>query len=197
MNDAAEEQPIIIKKIIKKGGHGGHHGGAWKVAYADFVTAMMALFMLLWLLNVDPSTKVVIADFFREPTKEGPIEGRKFIFGGSTKPGQPGKLDGGASFLEFEKIQVNRKNQAQVLQTLEEEFKREIQDKSGDDEEKARGALNKVSFDITDKGILIEVKEENKGPLFKSGSEVLSEGSVSYLIENTFDRTLGEFCSAR
>ena len=43
--------PVIIKKI-KKGGHGGHHGGAWKVAYADFVTAMMAFFLLLWLLNV-------------------------------------------------------------------------------------------------------------------------------------------------
>lgn len=46
----AEHQPIIIKKI-KKGGHGGHHGGAWKVAYADFVTAMMAFFLLMWLLN--------------------------------------------------------------------------------------------------------------------------------------------------
>src|SRR5215470_2173726 len=42
--------PIIIKKV-KKGGHGGHHGGAWKVAYADFVTAMMAFFLLLWLIN--------------------------------------------------------------------------------------------------------------------------------------------------
>ena len=42
-------QPIIIKKVNK--GHGGHHGGAWKIAYADFVTAMMAFFLLLWLLN--------------------------------------------------------------------------------------------------------------------------------------------------
>ena len=43
-------QPIIIKRI-KKGGHGGHHGGAWKIAYADFVTAMMAFFLLMWLLG--------------------------------------------------------------------------------------------------------------------------------------------------
>ncbi|MCK4938640.1 MAG: hypothetical protein KAR80_00005, partial [Rhodospirillaceae bacterium] len=44
------DQPIIIKRI-KKGGHGAHHGGAWKIAYADFVTAMMAFFLLLWLLS--------------------------------------------------------------------------------------------------------------------------------------------------
>src|SRR3954463_4740791 len=55
--------PIIIKKI-KKGGH-AHHGGAWKVAYADFVTAMMAFFLLLWLLNVTtPEQRKGIADYF-------------------------------------------------------------------------------------------------------------------------------------
>ena len=58
--------PIIIKKV-KKGGHGGHHGGAWKVAYADFVTAMMAFFLLLWLLNVTTDIqKRGIADYFRK-----------------------------------------------------------------------------------------------------------------------------------
>lgn len=57
------EQPIIIKRI-KKGGH-GHHGGAWKVAYADFVTAMMAFFLLLWLLNVtSPEQKMGLAEYF-------------------------------------------------------------------------------------------------------------------------------------
>ena len=59
-----DEQPIIVKKIIKKGGHGGHHGGAWKVAYADFVTAMMCLFLLLWLINVDPATKSAVSEKF-------------------------------------------------------------------------------------------------------------------------------------
>jgi chemotaxis protein MotB len=59
-----EARPIIIKKV-KKGGGGGHHGGAWKVAYADFVTAMMAFFMLLWLLNVsDKETLEGLADYF-------------------------------------------------------------------------------------------------------------------------------------
>jgi len=57
-------RPIIIKKI-KKGGHGGHHGGAWKVAYADFVTAMMAFFLLMWLINTtSPEQRRGIAEFF-------------------------------------------------------------------------------------------------------------------------------------
>ena len=60
----ANKAPIIIKKIKKGGGH-GHHGGAWKVAYADFVTAMMAFFLLMWLINTtSPEQKRGIADFF-------------------------------------------------------------------------------------------------------------------------------------
>ena len=60
----AKDQPIIIKKVKKGGGH-GHHGGAWKVAYADFVTAMMAFFLLMWLINTtSPEQKRGIADYF-------------------------------------------------------------------------------------------------------------------------------------
>ncbi|MCB0338282.1 MAG: OmpA family protein [Bdellovibrionales bacterium] len=62
----ADDKPIIIVK--KKGGHGGHHGGAWKVAYADFVTAMMAFFMVMWLVNsADTVTKQTIATYFKRP----------------------------------------------------------------------------------------------------------------------------------
>src|ERR1700749_4992596 len=58
--------PIII--IKKKGGHGGHHGGAWKVAYADFVTAMMALFIVLWLLNSSKQVQEAVGGYFKDPT---------------------------------------------------------------------------------------------------------------------------------
>ena len=77
-------RPIII--IKKKAGHAAHHGGAWKVAYADFVTAMMALFIVLWLLNTSKPVKEAIAGYFRDPSgtagklgtsTEGP--GEKFI----------------------------------------------------------------------------------------------------------------------
>jgi len=60
----ADEQPIIIKK---KSGHGGHHGGAWKVAYADFVTAMMALFIVLWLMNSSKPIQEAVGGYFRDP----------------------------------------------------------------------------------------------------------------------------------
>src|ERR687886_1490884 len=71
----------VIKKVVKKG-HGGHHGGAWKVAYADFVTAMMALFMVLWIIGQSSKeAKEAIADYFRHPgifTTTG-ADGRKIV----------------------------------------------------------------------------------------------------------------------
>jgi chemotaxis protein MotB len=57
--------PIIIKKISS---HGGHHGGAWKVAYADFVTAMMALFIVLWLLNSSKQVQEAVGGYFKDPS---------------------------------------------------------------------------------------------------------------------------------
>src|SRR5512142_1946307 len=65
--------PIIYVK--KKGGHGGHHGGAWKVAYADFVTAMMALFIVLWLLSCDEKVKKAVGGYFMDPTGNGKLMG--------------------------------------------------------------------------------------------------------------------------
>ena len=63
---ADTKQPIIIKK--KKGGHAGAHGGAWKVAYADFVTAMMCFFMVMWLMGSDEEVKAAVANYFNNPT---------------------------------------------------------------------------------------------------------------------------------
>jgi len=69
---AASTQPIIIKR---KGGHGGHHGGAWKVAYADFVTAMMALFIVLWLMNTSKPVQEAISGYFKDPSGTGKLMG--------------------------------------------------------------------------------------------------------------------------
>src|ERR1035441_1488539 len=63
-------RPIYLIKR-KKAGHAGHHGGAWKVAYADFVTAMMALFIVLWLMSADEKVKEAISAFFNDPTGTG------------------------------------------------------------------------------------------------------------------------------
>ena len=64
--DWTSKRPIII--IKKEGGHGGHHGGAWKVAYADFVTAMMALFIVLWLMNSSKQIQEAVGGYFKDPT---------------------------------------------------------------------------------------------------------------------------------
>jgi chemotaxis protein MotB len=69
---AATLQPIVIKR---KGGHGGHHGGAWKVAYADFVTAMMALFIVLWLMNTSKPIQQAISGYFKDPAGTGKLTG--------------------------------------------------------------------------------------------------------------------------
>src|SRR3569833_4706391 len=68
----ANARPIIIKK---KGGHGGHHGGAWKVAYAEFVTAMMALFIILWLLNSSKQVQEAVGGYFKDPTGNSKMVG--------------------------------------------------------------------------------------------------------------------------
>src|SRR5512147_2540740 len=69
MSEPKTQPPIII--IRKKAGHGGHHGGAWKVAYADFVTAMMALFIVLWLMNASDQVKKAVSVYFSDPTGAG------------------------------------------------------------------------------------------------------------------------------
>src|ERR1700727_2263948 len=69
----SSKPPIIV--IKKKGGHGGHHGGAWKVAYADFVTAMMALFIVLWLLNSSTKIQQAVGGYFSDPTGSSKLAG--------------------------------------------------------------------------------------------------------------------------
>jgi len=92
----ANDGAVIIKRI-KKGGHGGHHGGAWKVAYADFVTAMMAFFLLMWLINTTtPEQKRGIADYFAAQSISQTSSGAGGVLGG-TVLGQAQSRGGGAA----------------------------------------------------------------------------------------------------
>lgn len=94
------EQPIIIKKVKKGGGH-GHHGGAWKVAYADFVTAMMAFFLLMWLLNTtSPEQKQGIADYFAPASISSTTSGSGGILGGTSLGDDGAKADGKLSVVQ-------------------------------------------------------------------------------------------------
>jgi len=91
----AGDNAVVIKKI-KKGGHGGHHGGAWKVAYADFVTAMMAFFLLMWLINTTtPEQKRGIADYFAPQSIAQTVSGSGGVLGGKVM-GQDSAHAGGA-----------------------------------------------------------------------------------------------------
>ena len=93
---AGTDQPIIIKKVVKGGG-GGHHGGAWKVAYADFVTAMMAFFLLMWLINTTtPEQKRGIADYFA-PASVSPANSGSGAPLSGTAPGDDGVQGSGDS----------------------------------------------------------------------------------------------------
>lgn len=90
------EQPIIIKKV-KKGGH-GHHGGAWKIAYADFVTAMMAFFLLMWLINMTTAEqKQGLADYFSPPSISLSASGAGGVMGGQAMDNEGASMSGSAS----------------------------------------------------------------------------------------------------
>jgi chemotaxis protein MotB len=97
---SASDAPIVIKKV-KKGGGGGHHGGAWKVAYADFVTAMMAFFLLMWLINTtSPEQKRGIADYFAPASISQSTSGSGGILGGTALGDDGSKNSGSSSVLE-------------------------------------------------------------------------------------------------
>jgi chemotaxis protein MotB len=141
---AAKTQPIIV--IKKKGGHGGHHGGAWKVAYADFVTAMMALFIVLWLTSQSDQVKKAVAGYFQDPRGTASLLGTTMSGNG---------------------IAVTIHDEA--LQKLKEKLEQEIQAK------KELEKLSKqIEITITPEGLRIELLEGKDGTFYESGSAKLS-----------------------
>jgi len=143
--------PIII--IKKKGGHGGHHGGAWKVAYADFVTAMMALFIVLWLMNSSPKIQAAVGGYFKDPS------------GTATKVGTT--LAGTGENLELTK---------QDMAKLKEELQKSIQ--KMDDLDKLK---KNIEMTVTAEGLRIELLESEKGTFFDSGSSKLNQSGQELL----------------
>jgi chemotaxis protein MotB len=141
----AKTQPIIV--IKKKGPHGGHHGGAWKVAYADFVTAMMALFIVLWLMNSSDKIKKAVAGYFNDPRGTASLLGTTMSGNGA--------------------VTIKTDDQMQkVKEKLEEEIraKQELQKLS-----------KQIEITITAEGLRIELLEGRDGTFYQSGSARLSE----------------------
>ncbi|MDE2466819.1 MAG: OmpA family protein [Alphaproteobacteria bacterium] len=110
----AAENAVIIKRV-KKGDHGGHHGGAWKVAYADFVTAMMAFFLLMWLINTTtPEQKRGIADYFAAQSISQSTSGAGGVLGGTVLGPTGGKAGGTMSVVQNQNPTMNNTAHAQA-----------------------------------------------------------------------------------
>ena len=148
---SSKAQPIIV--IKKKGGHGGHHGGAWKVAYADFVTAMMSLFIVLWLMNSSEKIKKAVAGYFNDP------KGTANLLG-TTMAG-----DG-----------VSTTVKDQNMKKLKEKLEAEIKAKK-----ELEKLTKQIEITITPEGLRIELLEDKKGTFYQSGSAQLSESGQELL----------------
>ena len=148
--------PIIIKKGKKCGD--GHHGGAWKVAYADFVTAMMALFIVLWILSSSEEIKESIAGYFQDPFGYTTGGGRSVIEGFGTGMKTPNKTEG----LTAEEI---RELEEQRLLEVGSEIKNQLTENA-----EFEGILDQMSFEIVDEGLRIEISESGNETFFEVGS---------------------------
>jgi chemotaxis protein MotB len=176
--DSKKLQPIIIKKV-KKGGHGAH-GGAWKIAYADFVTAMMAFFLLMWLLgSTSEGDKKGIADFFQNPLKVA------LLNGGSGSGDSSSLVKGGGTDLSRQTGQVKRgeieaPRSTINLAALKEEQRRAEQERLEELKEKVKDVLannpklaamrSQIRLDLTRDGLRIQIVDEQNRPMFDSGS---------------------------
>ncbi len=143
--------PIIIKR---KASHDGHHGGAWKVAYADFVTAMMALFIVLWLLNSSKQIQVAVGGYFKDPS-------------GTSKKVGSNQTGSGENFS------LTKDN----LPLLRDELQKNIRRMTNF--EKLKG---QIEMTITSEGLRIDLMETESGTFFKSGKAAPTDNGKELLL---------------
>ena len=190
MAQAENKTPIVIKKkIIKKG---GHHGGAWKIAYADFVTAMMAFFLLMWLLGSTTKGDLQgIADYFRTPLKVA-------LMGGSGSGDASHVIKGGGQDLTRQTGQVKRgeipaekktvnlrageaeaeRQEAIRLQELKGKVERAIESSPA-----LQAFRRQLRLDIITDGLRVQIVDEQNRPMFDLGSAQLKDYTKAILRE--------------
>ncbi|MCL4471573.1 MAG: flagellar motor protein MotB [Sulfuricella sp.] len=191
------QRPIIVKRI-KKSAH-GHHGGAWKIAYADFVTAMMAFFLLMWLLGSTAKGDLEgIAEYFKTPLKvamqggSGSGDSSSVIKGGGKdlirKDGQTQKtidpkekktIDLQAAKAEFEKQELRK------LQGLKEKLEKAIETNP-----LLKQFRNQILIDITSEGLRIQIVDEKNRPMFDLGGAHMK--SYTTLVLREIGKVLNE-----
>jgi chemotaxis protein MotB len=175
-------RPIIIKKVKKVSG--GSHGGAWKIAYADFVTAMMAFFLLMWLLNATPKPKLAgISEYFKMPLKVAMMGGPAVAASDSVikntggkditlKQGQVKPIDGPKGKEKKVDIQDAKEALKQVEAKKLEELKQKIE-KTIDESEMLSKFKKQLLIDITSEGLRIQIVDDKNRPMFNSAKAEL------------------------
>lgn len=175
-----EDRPIIVKRI-KKGG-GGHHGGAWKIAFADFAMAMMAFFLVLWATNqATPEQKKAIEAYFRDPIG--------FEEGGMPDPvdlGGRAAVSQGPQTEAPEELRIADDDIRELADSME---KRETQqlmqelEKKIEESEILQEFRDQLLIDITDEGLRIQIVDRSQRPMFDSGRAELKFYSEDILFE--------------
>ena len=184
------QRPIVIRRVKKHGA--GHHGGAWKIAYADFVTAMMAFFLLMWLIGSTTKGDLEgIADYFKTPLKVA-------LLGGSGSGDSSSVLNGGGEDLSRRFGQRARgedpakkaivslkaaeaavaKNEKETLRELKRRIERAIENNVS-----LKQFRSQLLLDITSEGLRIQIVDENNRPMFAIGSAALQPYSRDILRE--------------
>lgn len=189
MADDLSQRPIVIKRIKKVAG--GHHGGAWKIAYADFVTAMMAFFLLMWLLGSSTQSQLEgISEYFKTPLK--------IAFMGGSSIGETNSLiKGGGTDLTRQHGQVkngeiitNDKANKQAIKVIKERIelekleglKKKIEEAIQANPQLQRFA-NQLLLDITTDGLRIQIVDEQNRPMFALGRAELQPYTRTILRE--------------
>ncbi len=142
---------IVIRK--RAGGHGGHHGGAWKVAYADFVTAMMALFIVLWLMSADKEVQQEVSAYFNNPSG-------------------PGKLTGTAAAGLGNALEVPKEDMAKLAEKIQQALMTVPN---------FRNLKDHVEITVTSDGLRIELLETEAGVFFESGRPMPNDTGAELL----------------
>ncbi|GMR19874.1 MAG: hypothetical protein BMS9Abin36_0469 [Gammaproteobacteria bacterium] len=190
-----KKQPIIIKKIVR-GGH-GHHGGSWKVAFADFATAMMAFFMLMWLMGgTSDSEKAAISEFFVNPsaaigTSNTPTPTSSALQGPGGASTSMIQLGGAMDLSKGEGQKLNEKmpDDEKVIKKAEELEKKRLESLMEKLKEaiEESGALkpfkDQMKIEITPEGLRIQIVDKENRPMFSSGRADLKDYSSEILYE--------------